>query len=361
MKVVTVLGARPQFIKAAPVCRALRSHQGVEEVLVHTGQHFDERMSDVFFRQMELPRPKYSLDINSLGHGAMTGRMLEGIEAILETERPDAVLVYGDTNSTLAGALAACKLHIPVAHVEAGLRSHNLRMPEEYNRILTDRISRFLFVPTRQARVNLEREGFGDFDCSILYTGDVMLDAALLFGGREDLVSNEIRAVTDGKMPFALATIHRQENTSDYVTLRAVVDILERIHREHRVVCPIHPRTRKSLDHYQIKPSFEMLEPVGYIDMLYLLRRSALVVTDSGGLQKEAFFVGRYCVTLRTETEWTELVDGGFNRVCGVEGDRVMEAVRQWFGLEVKGAPQLYGDGSGSSVVAETLAGPLAY
>jgi len=313
-RIITVVGARPQFIKAATLSRQFKL-AGIEELIIHTGQHFDTNMSDVFFEEMEIPRPAYHLDIHGLTHGAMTGRMLEGIEAILLKEKPDGVLVYGDTNSTIAGALAASKLHIPVLHVEAGLRSFNMQMPEEINRILTDRISNVLFCPTEAAVANLKKEGFENMPVRIIKNGDVMQDAAMYYAPKAEQKSDILKQA--GLSKFVLATIHRQENTDSPETLRNIITGLNEINRQIPVLVPIHPRTRSILTQLNITPEFKMIDPVGYFDMIVLLKNCKLVITDSGGVQKEAFFFGKHCITLREQTEWVELVENGYNILVG--------------------------------------------
>jgi UDP-GlcNAc3NAcA epimerase len=312
-------------------------------------------MSAIFFHEMKIPMPKYSLNINGLGHGAMTGQMLEAIEKILLEEKPDLVLVYGDTNSTLAGALAACKLHIPVAHIESGLRSHNLLMPEEYNRMLTDRIASLLFVPTNSGIENLKKEGFDNFQCEIILNGDVMLDAALYFSGKPELVSAPVQKLLKDTPEFVLTTIHRQENTDNLLALRNIIEALNEINKQKAVVLPLHPRTRKVMEKNDIRVDFKTIEPVGYIDMLQLILKSGLVITDSGGLQKEAFFMKKYCLTIRTETEWIELVEKGYNFICGSNKSHIIRNFEKWFGAEISNAPPLYGNGNSSEIIAQNI------
>jgi UDP-GlcNAc3NAcA epimerase len=354
IKILTVIGARPQFIKASVVSMALKK-SGLQEVLVHTGQHFDENMSDIFFRQMEIPAPSWNLEINSLGHGAMTGRMLEKLEEVILQEKPDLVMVYGDTNSTLAGALAAKKLHIPLAHVEAGLRSFNLEMPEEINRILTDRISDLLFCPTDTAVNNLLLEGFENFPAQVLRTGDVMLDAALHFEGIAKQKSNIIRELNLPDQPYLLATVHRQENTDDPVRLKGIIDALNEINRSTRVILPLHPRTRKILQNMKLDCQAHLIDPVGYLEMISLMSNSSLIITDSGGVQKEAFFFKKKCITLRDETEWTELVDHGFNFLAGAGFENIIQTWRKVSELNPDFRINLYGDGH----AAEQITGHL--
>jgi len=358
-KVVSIIGARPQFIKAAPVSRALRSHQGVREIIVHTGQHYDENMSAVFFRELEIPEPDHDLGIGSGPHGAQSGRMLEAIERVLVEERPEWTLVYGDTNSTLAGALAAAKLQIPVAHVEAGLRSFNRAMPEEVNRIVADHVADLLFAPTRAAVANLVREGLADRRVELV--GDVMYDAALYYGERSDRSSGILRTLGLGPAEYVVATIHRAENTDDPVRLRAVFDALAALSERAAVVVPLHPRTRKRLAEEGWRaPSgsgLRLIEPVGYLDMTMLERHARLVVTDSGGVQKEAFFQRVPCVTLRTETEWVELVEAGWNTLVAPEDPlTVADALRAAFDRPLpQEHPVLYGAGQAADRVAELL------
>lgn len=351
-RILTIVGARPQFVKAATVSRQLKKH-GIEEILVHTGQHYDANMSEVFFEEMEIPRPAYNLDIHGLSHGAMTGRMLEGIESILLNEKPEALMVFGDTNSTLAGALAASKLHIPVIHVEAGLRSFNRQMPEEINRILTDRISDILFCPTDTAIKNLENEGFRNFPVQLIKSGDVMLDAALFYAKKAATKSIIIENL--GLKEFVLATIHRQENTDDVQKLRQLVEGLNEINRTTPVVLPLHPRTRAILQQNGIALECRVIDPVGYFDMIRLLQHCQLVVTDSGGVQKEAFFFGKHCITLREQTEWTELVAGGFNTLVGTNKALLMDAFSKMMNKQSDFSIDLYGQGNAAEIIAQTI------
>ena len=305
-KIVTVLGARPQFVKASVVSRALRA-VSLNEVVVHTGQHFDPNMSGVFFEELDMTEPTYQLGIHGGTHGEMTGRMLAEVETVLQREQPELVLVYGDTNSTLAGALAAAKLNIPVAHVEAGLRSFNRRMPEEVNRVLTDHLSHWLFAPTDAAVLNLRNEGIVGAQVSLV--GDVMYDAVLHFAKRTCSRSQRPRVLSriDGR-PFVLATVHRAENTDDPARLQSIVQALLRFSGDIDVVLPLHPRTRNVLARMSLstddRPRLHCTEPIGYVDMIELEQAAQMVITDSGGVQKEAFFFGKPCVTLRDETSW---------------------------------------------------------
>ena len=351
-KIITVVGARPQFIKAATLSRQFKL-LGIEEKIIHTGQHFDANMSEIFFDEMEIPKPAYQLDIHGVSHGAMTGRMLEGIEKILMTEKPDGVLVYGDTNSTLAGALAAAKLHIPVIHVEAGLRSFNMEMPEEINRILTDRISNALFCPTDTAVNNLMREGFDNMPIQIIKNGDVMQDAAMYYADKAQLKSDIIRKA--GLNKFVLATIHRQENTDNPENLKNIIEGLNAIHKEITVVVPMHPRTRNILaQNYQL-PDFTIIDPVGYFDMIMLLKSCEMVITDSGGVQKEAFFFAKHCITLREQTEWVELVENGFNLLVGSDIDKLRDAFNFFRTKKSDFSINLYGNGKAAEMAAAEI------
>ena len=358
MNLITILGARPQFIKAAPVSAALSATGAVRERLLHTGQHFDDNMSDVFFRELAIPLPAWNLGVGGGTHGAMTGAQLAGIERILLDERPDAVLVYGDTNSTLAGALAAAKLHIPVAHVEAGLRSFNRAMPEEINRVLTDHVARWLFAPTEAAVDNLRREGIAALH--VHRVGDVMLDAALHFSAlaRARAQRHPLFAALAAR-PFVLATVHRAENTDLSDRLRAIVAALAALAGEIDVVWPLHPRTRKTLQAIgagvPTGAALHCVEPLGYLDMIELEQAAQMIVTDSGGVQKEAFFFGKPCVTLRDETEWVELVDAGWNRLAPpISAAGLAGAFRAALGTV--GAPvHPYGDGDAAQRIARTL------
>ncbi len=359
LKLITVIGARPQFIKAAAVSRAFRAFPSIKEKIIHTGQHFDANMSDIFFEEMEIPHPHYNLKINSLSHGAMTGRMLERIEMVLIAEKPDALLVYGDTNSTLAGALAARKLHIPVMHVEAGLRSNNNAMPEETNRILTDRISQVLFCPTETAVANLRREGFEHFDCSILQVGDVMEDAALYYAPKAAARSNLLKTLHLEGRDFVLCTLHRAENTDDPARFSAIIEALNETARQMPVVLPLHPRTQKLLEKNGLQLDAVILPPIGYFDMLQLLQNAKIVMTDSGGLQKEAYFFGKFCLTLRDDTEWAELVEGAFNFLVGADKNLIMNTLEEVFSKKFPDKKNFYGGGNASVSIAEVLANYL--
>lgn len=330
LKIVTIVGARPQFIKAAAVSREILKHPGrVEEVMIHTGQHYDPNMSQVFFDELDIPSPKYNLEISGVGHGAMTGRMLEGIESILLNEKPDWVLIYGDTNSTLAGALAASKLHIPVAHVEAGLRSFNMRMPEEINRILSDRVSTLLLCPTQLAVDNLAQEGITR---GVHNVGDVMYDVALYYRERARQQSTILQALNLASDGFVLATCHRAENTDDPARLGAILSALESLSSQRPVVLPLHPRTRKLIGDYGLSHHLGRLtvtEPLAFLDMVALEQAATAILTDSGGVQKEAFFYGVPCITMRDETEWVETVDLGWNQLVGACSNSILMAVNK--------------------------------
>jgi len=352
MKIVTVIGARPQFIKAATISRVIRTLPNVEEVIIHTGQHFDANMSDVFFEEMDIPKPDYNLEISSLTHGAMTGRMLEKIEQVLLDEKPEWLLVYGDTNSTLAGALAASKLHVKVAHVEAGLRSFNMKMPEEQNRILTDRVSTVLFCPTEQAVENLKLEGYDNIDIAKNISGDVMYDAALFYKQR----SKKPDILKENSFPngFVLSTIHRAENTDDPQRLKAIISALNTLHKKTPVVLPLHPRTKGIIKNLGLEIDFFITEPVGYLEMVYLLENCQFVMSDSGGVQKEAYFFNKQCLILRDETEWTELVKYGSNVVVGADTDRILNAVGN-LDFSKKFDVDFYGSGDSAERIIEML------
>jgi len=349
MKIVTVVGARPQFIKAAVVSRIIKeSNLSIHEKIIHTGQHFDNNMSRVFFDELDIPLPVYNLGIGGGSHGQNTGRMIEGIENVLKSEKPDWLIVYGDTDSTLAGALSAAKLHIPVAHVEAGLRSFNRRMPEEINRILTDNVSTLLFTPTNTASLNLKKEGFTD--ASIRQVGDVMLDAALFYKN----YSKKPHSVHYNS-EFILATIHRSENTDDFKRLTSILQALKEIAQTNTVVLPLHPRTRKKLKDYNIDTNgINIIDPVSYLEMIWLLEGCKMVVTDSGGLQKEAYYFGKVSLITRDETEWNELVDSGWNILVGADNLKIVNA---FFDKKVVAPEKInfYGDGSAGKAIVSTL------
>lgn len=353
MKIVTIVGARPQFIKASVLSRIFVKNN-IKEIIIHTGQHFDVNMSDIFFEQMKIPKPSYFLNIHSSSHAHMTGEMMGGIEKILINEKPDYLLVYGDTNSTLAGALAASKLKIKIVHVEAGLRSFNMEMPEEINRIVTDRLSRILFCPTRIAKQNLMNEGYDKHKLKVVISGDVMYDATLYFSQMppsDDRVIDIIKR----RGSFVLCTIHRAENTDIKRRLQEIFSALEKIHQQIPVILPLHPRTKKYLSLYDIKTNVCVIEPVGYVDMIKLIQNCRLVITDSGGLQKEAYFCEKYCITARDETEWKELVDHGYNMLVGSSMHRIYEAYNNYKDKPFKNTNQFYGNGGAAEVICESL------
>jgi len=348
MKIVTILGARPQFIKAGTVSREIAKYNEIEEIIVHTGQHYDANMSDIFFEEMQIPKPHYNLDINGLGHGAMTGQMLEKIEEVLQKEKPDWVMVYGDTNSTLAGALAASKLHIKIAHIEAGLRSFNMKMPEEVNRILTDRISTILFCPTGSAVDNLNCEGYENLDIKVVKNGDVMQDGAIFY---KDLA---VEPTIELKGEYILSTIHRAENTDDIERLTAIVLALNEIAKEIQIVLPLHPRTKAILEQNGLEVNCTIIDPVGYLEMVGLIKNATLIMTDSGGLQKEAFFFEKPCITLRDETEWVELIENRFNVLAGASREKILEHYKN-FKFNDDFSMNLYGGGKASSIIVKEL------
>ncbi|MEN8139213.1 MAG: UDP-N-acetylglucosamine 2-epimerase (non-hydrolyzing), partial [Bacteroidota bacterium] len=352
MKILTVLGARPQFVKAAVLSRVILSSDEIEEVIVHTGQHYDKNMSDLFFEEMEIPKPKYNLNINGLGHGAMTGQMLEKIEEVITKEKPDVLVVYGDTNSTIAGALAAKKLGVKVVHIEAGLRSFNMAMPEEVNRILTDRISDLLLCPTKTAVGNLEKEGYTNIDTKIVRSGDIMKDAVEFYSKKSKEKSTVIKSHNLEHGKFVLATIHRQENTDDLARLKSILSAFDKIVDEGiRIILPLHPRTKSIIEENKISTKAEIIDPVGYFDMLELLKNCSLVVTDSGGLQKEAFFNKKHCVIVRDETEWVELVENGFAQIAGATEKGIISAFEVLSAKESDFDMDLYGKGSVGEVI----------
>ena len=353
-KILTIVGARPQLIKASTVSRAIKK-SGEKEIIVHTGQHFDRNMSDIFINEMGIPEPDYNLEINSLNHGAMTGRMMEKIEDVLLTEKPDLVIVYGDTNSTLAGALAAKKLCIELAHIEAGLRSFNIKMPEEINRILTDRISDYLFCPTGTAVKNLVAEGFKNLNSKIYEVGDVMYDAALYYSRFSQDKSSVISGLGLKDRNFVLCTVHREENTDNLKNLKSIISALNNINNKTRVVLPLHPRTRKAIRKHNLKLAFDPVEPVGYFDIIELLKHCKLVITDSGGMQKEAYFFSKYCITLREETEWIELVDNKVNVLAGTNADKINRAFIQLSEEKPVKKASLFGNGQASEKIVKLL------
>ena len=367
IKIVTVVGARPQFIKAAVISRAFASHNygkkhgAVREIVVHTGQHFDDQMSQVFFDEMGIPAPDYNLGIGGLTHGAMTGRMIEAIEEVLVSEKPDFVLVYGDTNSTLAGAIAAAKLQISLAHVEAGLRSFNRDMPEEINRVLTDHAAQILFAPTRLAVENLLKEGIPQNMVHLV--GDVMYDAALFHANQAEQQSKIIGKLKIKCREYVLVTLHRAENTDNPGRLRAIVEGLLRVAHEIPVVFPLHPRTRARLQQEgmdnEVFAKLGITEPVGYLDMVMLEKNARLIATDSGGVQKEAYFYKVPCITLRDETEWMELVEMGANQVVPpVDAQTVSQAILSALHRKVHtdASKYPYGDGTaGKKIVAKLV------
>ena len=398
MKILTILGARPQFIKAGSVSRAIASHNNqvasleslvssedsknqklqtknqelITEIIVHTGQHYDANMSDIFFDEMQIPKPNYFLGIGGKSHGAMTGQMIEKIEEVALKENPDWIMVYGDTNSTLAGAIVASKLHIKLAHIEAGLRSFNMKMPEEVNRILTDRVSTILFCPTDTAMKNLKAEGFevegegrrekteGRNSCfgRVVKVGDVMQDGAMFYKN----ISTKPSTFNLQPSNFILCTIHRAENTDDETRLRSIFEALNEIAKEKQIILPLHPRTKKLLENLQTKnqklltKNLTIIDPVGYLEMVWLIDNCDFVMTDSGGLQKEAYFFEKQCITLRDETEWVELVECGANTLVGADKNKIIEAYRNNSEFNKQNSKlDLYGGGKASKNIIKEI------
>ena len=349
-KVVTVIGARPQFVKAAVLSKIIKKHNTIQEVIIHTGQHFDANMSAVFFEEMMIPKPAYNLEVNSLSHAAMTGQMMGKIEEILEIERPEALIVYGDTNSTIAGALAAKKMNIKVVHIEAGLRSFNMNMPEEINRILTDRISDLLSCPSQGAINNLHNEGFQNLPVLIENHGDIMKDAVSYYSQFSVNKSSIIKDQKLQKNEFVLATIHRQENTDEISKLTAIFKALEEIHHTQPVILPLHPRTRIALEKVDIQPKINLIDPIGYYDMLELLKNCSMVITDSGGLQKEAFFTKKQCIVVRDETEWGELVAHRYAKVVGSNTKKIKQTFDTFRATKKEFTVDLYGNNVGEKI-----------
>jgi len=354
MKIVSIIGARPQFIKASVVSLALKE-DGLNEILIHTGQHYDTNMNEIFFQELGIDPPAYNLGVSGGMHGEQTGKMIIEIEKVLTKVQPDMVVLYGDTNSTLAGTIASSKLHIPIAHVEAGLRSFNMKMPEEVNRILTDRVSSILFTPTEVADLNLKDEGVDSK--RINRVGDVMYDASLVFG-EIAAKNNSIINKLDLQGKWVLATIHRAENTNDKLTLKIIFNELEKLSKVNKVVLPLHPRTKKSLQdtNYNFsESSIKFIDPVGYFDMLNLEKAAELIITDSGGVQKEAYFNHTRCLIVREETEWVELVEIGFNQLMDNTESIAKQALRMIEDKYVQNFENIYGNGDASKKIATTI------
>lgn len=345
MKIVSIIGARPQFIKAAVISKEIEKRTGIEDVLIHTGQHYDESMSKIFFDELEIPHPNYNLEVGSGLHGAQTAAMLKKTEQILIKEKPDWVLVYGDTNSTIAGSLAAAKLHIKIAHVEAGLRSFNKLMPEEINRIITDRISDLLLVPSKNAMQLLGKENLSD---NAVFTGDVMFDSILFYQkmAEEKYSLKSITSETD----YHLATVHRAENTDDKKRLQNIFSAFSEM--EKPVVLPLHPRTKSKLDGIKFNDNIKIMKPVSYLEMILLLKNSSKVLTDSGGLQKEAYFMKKPCITMRDETEWIETLNGNWNIIVGTDKDLIIEKTSV-NSFDEQG--EYYGDGKAGEKIVNAL------
>jgi len=374
MKLVTIIGARPQIIKAAALSRAIKSHyaDSIQEVIVHTGQHYDDNMSQVFFDELGIPRPDYNLHVGSASHGVQTARMMEGIEEILLKERPDFIVLYGDTNSTLAGATAAAKIHIPIAHVEAGLRSFNKSMPEEINRIVCDHCSTLLFSPTQAGIDNLQREGFNlnneppytIDNPKVFHCGDVMYDNSLHFAEIAETKTDIINRLNLNDKPFVLATVHRDTNTDQPERLNAIFSALLKLSKKQPIVLPLHPRTNKMLktnldttlkEQLFSSSDIRIIPPVSFLEMIALEKQAHLVVTDSGGVQKESYFFQKPCIILRPETEWVEIVETGNAILADADEQRIMEAWNQFESQPDAGFPEIFGDGKAAEFILQQL------
>ncbi|UOQ94525.1 UDP-N-acetylglucosamine 2-epimerase (non-hydrolyzing) [Halobacillus shinanisalinarum] len=353
MKILTVVGARPQFIKACMLSKTLKSNSKIEEIIVHTGQHYDDNMSAVFFKQLNLPKPDYYLGVGSGSHGEQTAKMLMDLEKVMTSVKPDIVLVYGDTNSTLAGSLAASKLHIPVAHVEAGLRSFNKKMPEEINRMITDHLSDYLFCPSNSAVENLRHEGINN---RVYQIGDIMYESVSHFKPYALRQSSILKDLSLTENKYYLATLHRAENTDDPARLKSILEAIQQLQIE--VVLPLHPRTKGKINQFKLtdiisSPSIKLIEPLNYLDMLAIASKARGILTDSGGLQKESYMLQVPCITLREETEWEETVRHGWNRLVGSSTQQILDAVTT---IQIpKEHPSLFGDGKTSQRIIEIL------
>ena len=374
MKIVTIIGARPQIIKAAGLSRAIKNHYAdrIQEVIVHTGQHYDDNMSQVFFDELGIPKPDYNLQVGSATHGVQTSRMIEGIERILTDEKPDYIVLYGDTNSTLAGAVAASKIHVPIVHIEAGLRSFNKRMPEEINRIVCDHCSTLLFTPTLAGFENLAKEGFRMDNArpftidnpKVYHCGDIMYDNSLHFSTIADQKTDILQRVELTEKPFVLATLHRDSNTDDKERLTSILDALITLSHEIAVVLPMHPRTRKMTEQlidderlYRLYHSenIKITEPVSFLEMIQLEKHASLVMTDSGGVQKEAYFFRKPCAILRPETEWVEIVETGSATLVDAEKERILQTCKQYLQQPPVDFPEIFGDGHAAEFILEKM------
>ena len=355
MKILTVIGARPQFVKAAVVSRAMLKSAFIKEIVVHTGQHFDENMSKIFFDELGMSLPKYNLGIGGGSHGENIGRMIEAIEKVLIKEKPDYILVYGDTDSTLAASISASKLNIPIAHIEAGLRSYNRKMPEEINRVLTDHASTILFTPTTKAFETLINEGIKPE--MIINVGDVMFDAALYFGKLSEDSTSILDKLNLKSKDYVLATVHRQENVDDADTLANIIKGL--VLSNKNIILPLHPRTKKKLLEFgiSIPEALRVIDPVGYLDMVQLEKNAEIIVTDSGGVQKEAFFHQVPCVTLRNETEWVDLVELGFNKLTGSDANKIISALNFTNKSSLNWDSPIYGNGNAAAKIIDYFMG----
>lgn len=364
MKIVTVIGARPQIIKAAALSRTIREHfaNRIHEVIVHTGQHYDDNMSQVFFDELGIPRPDYNLHVGSASHGVQTAKMIEGIERILMDEKPDAIVLYGDTNSTLAGAVAASKIHVPVVHIEAGLRSFNKRMPEEINRIVCDHCATLLFTPTLAGLDHLVREGFpmdnpgpyGIDNPKVYHCGDIMYDNSLYYAGLAEQKTQVLKRLGLEGRPYVLATLHRDSNTDEPDRLNAILKAFEALSKEITVVLPMHPRTRKMAGGFRAD-NVIVTEPVSFLEMIQLERQARLILTDSGGVQKESYFFKKPCVILRPETEWVEIVENGAATLADADLGKILEASRRYLQQPPVSFPAIFGDGQAAAFILERM------